>query len=292
VLDNSGRLLLTSVYGPSNLLSGKEFEKTLEAVFKDICNMIRTSGKERAVLNISAGFSGTFDGKEKDRFFETMKRSCAGFDIVQGRIDVLSDALLALKVYFPHKPGLLLISGTGSVCYGQDDKGDIFHTGGLGYLLGDEGSGYWFGKEAVRAALRSKFHYKEISVIEKLINEHFGIENIEDVYPKVYDKSPKEVLSSASELVFKAAAEGCPVAEKIIKNGASELAGLVRNCSCLIGKRSGYVVLHGSVFKQNALVELLKKELSEEMNIYLSDKRIDLEAAKLLCEEHHVRKEA
>jgi N-acetylglucosamine kinase-like BadF-type ATPase len=291
-MESSGKLIFSGNYGASNLLAGKEFETALSSAFKDLCVFLRQNNKEKAILYISSGFSGTFDENTTDRFLEVQKKACLGYDVTVESLEVISDALLALKVYFPSKPGLLLISGTGSVCFGHDAEGRIFTTGGFGYLLGDEGSGYWFGREAVKAALRSKFHYKEKSVIEELASAHFAIADIAEVYPLIYNAKAKEIISSASELVFNAALAGCPIAEKIIKKGASELAYLVRNCSNLIGGKSGYVVLHGSVFKQELLTDTIKKELSEQLNIYLSDKRIDLEAAKLLQEKYCNHKEA
>ena len=41
-------------------------------------------------------------------------------------------------------------AGTGSICYGRDDRGRAARSGGWGYVLGDEGSGYWIGRRALR----------------------------------------------------------------------------------------------------------------------------------------------
>ena len=49
--------------------------------------------------------------------------------------------------------GIALISGTGSVAWGRTPDGRTARAGGWGYLLGDEGSGYWVGRQAVRHAL-------------------------------------------------------------------------------------------------------------------------------------------
>ncbi|WP_243635531.1 N-acetylglucosamine kinase [Kocuria tytonicola] len=53
-----------------------------------------------------------------------------------------------------HTTGIALIAGTGSVAWGVDASGREVRAGGWGYLLGDEGSGYWIGREAVRRVLR------------------------------------------------------------------------------------------------------------------------------------------
>ena len=53
-----------------------------------------------------------------------------------------------------HTEGIAVIAGTGSVAWGVNASGREARAGGWGYLLGDEGSGYWLGREAVRHVLR------------------------------------------------------------------------------------------------------------------------------------------
>lgn len=50
--------------------------------------------------------------------------------------------------------GVAVIAGTGSAAWGRNPRGEEARAGGWGYLLGDEGSGYWLGREAVRYSLR------------------------------------------------------------------------------------------------------------------------------------------
>ncbi len=68
-------------------------------------------------------------------------------------VHVTGDADAARCGAFLGRPGIVVIAGTGSVALGWD--GERFaYAGGHGFLLGDEGSAYWIGREAVRAALR------------------------------------------------------------------------------------------------------------------------------------------
>jgi N-acetylglucosamine kinase-like BadF-type ATPase len=284
VLDQEGKLVFTKTFGPSNLLNGTEFEESIGSMFKALIAALKDQTRDKILLNIYAGFAGTSSNEPESRFRAAGKRSLLGHDITLGSVTVISDALLALNVYYPHKPGLLLISGTGSICYGKDESGEIFRTGGFGYLIDDHGSGYWFGKEAVRAALYSKFHYGEKSILEEMVFRHFSVSDPSEIYDLIYKNNSKMLIASASELVFNARKEGCPAADKIIHKGADELVYLVQNCSKLIGGKSPCVVLHGSVFKQEQLVEMVRKKLIEYMNVYISDKRIDLEAANQLYE--------
>ena len=49
-----------------------------------------------------------------------------------------------------HEPGVVIIAGTGSIAYGHNGQGQAARAGGWGYVLGDEGSGYWIGRHALR----------------------------------------------------------------------------------------------------------------------------------------------
>jgi N-acetylglucosamine kinase-like BadF-type ATPase len=68
------------------------------------------------------------------------------------RIRVLADAQAALLGALPEGRGLLVLAGTGSIVVGRDRRGRWHRAGGLGPLLGDEGSGFWLAREWLRAS--------------------------------------------------------------------------------------------------------------------------------------------
>ena len=47
-------------------------------------------------------------------------------------------------------PGVLVLAGTGSIVLGRDGRGRVARAGGLGPLIGDEGSAFWLGREWLR----------------------------------------------------------------------------------------------------------------------------------------------
>jgi N-acetylglucosamine kinase-like BadF-type ATPase len=49
---------------------------------------------------------------------------------------------------------VLLLSGTGSIVVGRNARGRWARAGGLGPVLGDEGSGFWLGREWLRTRVR------------------------------------------------------------------------------------------------------------------------------------------
>jgi N-acetylglucosamine kinase-like BadF-type ATPase len=68
------------------------------------------------------------------------------------RVSVVHDARLVLAAA-GLDAGIVLIAGTGSVAWGSGPDGTEARAGGWGHLLGDDGSGYWVVREAVRRAL-------------------------------------------------------------------------------------------------------------------------------------------
>lgn len=72
------------------------------------------------------------------------------------RVLVLSDAQAAFLGALGPGPGLLILAGTGSIVIGRDARGRWGRAGGLGPLLGDEGSAFWLGREWLRATTRGE----------------------------------------------------------------------------------------------------------------------------------------
>ena len=76
------------------------------------------------------------------------------------QIAVISDAEAALLGAHDGRAGVLVLAGTGSIVLGRDDAGRVARAGGLGPLVGDEGSAFWLGREWLRrtpeAAMRAR----------------------------------------------------------------------------------------------------------------------------------------
>ena len=72
------------------------------------------------------------------------------------RVVVYSDAQVALLGALGDRPGVLILSGTGSIVIGYDERGRWGRAGGFGPLLGDEGSGFWIGREWLRVTTQGE----------------------------------------------------------------------------------------------------------------------------------------
>lgn len=86
---------------------------------------------------------GVWTSAERRRLRRRLRR-------LADRVEVISDAEGALRGALGGRPGVLILSGTGSIVLGRDARGRLARAGGLGPLLGDEGSAFWLGREWLR----------------------------------------------------------------------------------------------------------------------------------------------
>jgi N-acetylglucosamine kinase-like BadF-type ATPase len=144
---------------------------------------------------------------------------------VSGEILLCGDEEIALDAVFPGKPGILVISGTGSNVIGRCSNGSLHGAGGWGPVLGDEGSGYWIGVEAIRTALRAQDrHVKSCMLAE--IQKHWGLGSLQDLVAMA-NRQPAPDFSSLARVVAECASAGDALALSVLQRAGEELAGFV-----------------------------------------------------------------
>jgi N-acetylglucosamine kinase-like BadF-type ATPase len=142
----------------------------------------------------------------------------------KARILVVNDALIALQAGVGSSPGIVIVSGTGSIAYGRNDHGEASRAGGWGYVLGDEGSGYWIGRLALRAVVRHADGRGRVTSLTPRLLAHFGVERANELIHKIYHEelSPRSIAAVA-KYVQHARDEGDMVAAGILNQAADEL---------------------------------------------------------------------
>lgn len=156
---------------------------------------------------------------------ESVVRSIMSRIGYKARILVVNDALIALQAGINDAAGIVIVSGTGSIAYGRNDAGLAARAGGWGYALGDEGSGYWIGRLALRAAVRHADGRGRATGLTPLLLEHFGVERASELIHKVYrnDLNPRSIAAVA-KYVQQAHDAGDTIAAGILSRAADELA--------------------------------------------------------------------
>lgn len=127
-----------------------------------------------------------------------------------------------------HTTGIAVIAGTGSVAWGIDSTGRERRAGGWGYLLGDEGSGYWLGREAVRTVLRADQREPNAAADEftRAVLEQAEVASAVELIAAFHDRPDRSFWAGLSRTVVKFAAHGDDVAQELVQRAAGELHSL------------------------------------------------------------------
>ena len=159
--------------------------------------------------------------------------------------------------------GVAVIAGTGSAAWGVNDDGDQARAGGWGYLLGDEGSGYWFGREAVRHSLHRMNLGLEPDRLTRALLDKCGLSEPNELIAHFHGDTGRRYWAAMSPLVFDAAASGHSESLAMVQTAGRDLAALASQCARLL-KVSGPIVLgSGLGSNQPPLQEAFKAHLAE-----------------------------
>jgi N-acetylglucosamine kinase-like BadF-type ATPase len=138
------------------------------------------------------------------------------------------DARSALAGAIPEQAGIVAISGTGSIAFGVDPHGNEARAGGWGYLIGDRGSGFEIGQQALRAVLGAHERVGPGTVLTSMILNDLEIEDVGLIPHSIHLKPhPKIYIAKISSLVLQAAQQGDQVAQWLLETAGRQLAGLV-----------------------------------------------------------------
>ncbi len=165
---------------------------------------------------------------------------------------VFESDLLATYFSGTHRPdGYAVIAGTGAGAIRVEDGRQVAVADALGWLLGDEGSGFWIGQRVVRAALADLDGRGPSTALTPLMLARLGVpapsdagdrEPIMAVVRALYAGPPVRLADYAG-LVFEVDGDG--TADRILDDAAAALA---RTLTAVRSPTvSGPVVLGGGI---------------------------------------------
>jgi glucosamine kinase len=179
-----------------------------------LTDIIRAAGATAA----GVGLPGLRQPDQARQLGETLTRQ-AGCPV-----HVTNDADSARAGAFLGAPGVVVIAGTGSAAFGWNGESQA-RAGGHGFLLGDEGSAYWIGRAAARAALRWQDGMGGSALIHDAVIRATG-KGLDALIGDVSTHpAERDRLTALAPLVTALAAED-PAAGKIARRAAEHLAAL------------------------------------------------------------------
>lgn len=142
------------------------------------------------------------------------------------RITVVHDSRLLLAAGGA-STGVAVIAGTGSAAWGRNQAGEEARAGGWGYLLGDEGSGYWLGREAVRHSLRRMNQGLEPDALSQALLDSCGVDDPGKLIALFHSPDTgRRYWAQQARLVVEAAAAGDETSQRLLVQAGNDLADL------------------------------------------------------------------
>jgi glucosamine kinase len=177
-------------------------------------------------------------------------------NIVGGDLLLAGDEEIALDGAFRGGPGILVIAGTGSNVMGRAADGAMYRAGGWGPALGDEGSGFWIGQEALRAAFWAKDRGITTSLLTE-IAELWGAKSLGEIV-EMANARPGPDLPALAPVVAHCAEAGDELAVAVLERAGVELAEQVALVALKMkesgNKRKIEAAYTGSVLEHISLV--------------------------------------
>jgi N-acetylglucosamine kinase-like BadF-type ATPase len=255
--DGNGRVLARSHGGGANLQASGELE--VEKVLHRL--MEETLGRDDVRPDaICLGIAGVDRPSDAQSVHEIMRR--IGF---KSRVVVVNDALIALVAGAGDQPGVVILAGTGSIAYGVDGNRRACRAGGWGYLLGDEGGGFWIGRAALSAVVRQYDGRGPATRLTDLVLAEMHVATPSELIHAIYDRGlQRPLVAGLASVVQQAMLAGDAVAAHILARAGEELVSAAASVVTRLGMRGDVfpTILAGGIFKA---IPALFADVSERM---------------------------
>ncbi|MFN6963138.1 MAG: N-acetylglucosamine kinase [Pyrinomonadaceae bacterium] len=173
------------------------------------------------------------------------------------RTTVVTDAEIALFGTTLGKAGLVVIAGTGSVCLGKNDAGELAISGGWGPLAGDEGGGVGIAQAALHQIAKASDGRGVPTSLSERASEYFRASTPENLIVAIYSPQvDNSRIAGFARHVVEAARDGDAVAIDILADAGRELG--VAACAVIkkldLTRRKIPIGCVGSIFKAGELI--------------------------------------
>jgi N-acetylglucosamine kinase-like BadF-type ATPase len=247
--------------GPANP-SATGHEPAAEQIHAAIAGALTQAGLPSgavSVVRVVMGVAGANRPADRARLIGLV---AGRLSIETARIQVLEDVALILPAA-GLDVGVALVAGTGSSAYGIAPDGRSTTVGGWGYLIGDEGSAFAVGRDALRAVLRADDGFGPATELTGAMARKFGLGQPRDLIRVVYQsQSPRMTMAMLAPLVVETAKDGDAVASRILVRAGQDLGKFARAVAKRLSLPEGLsVVGTGGIFNAG---ELILEPLREE----------------------------
>jgi glucosamine kinase len=241
--------------GASNVVRVGEAEarESLTTAIRQACRVANLEPSQ--IAGVCVGLAGAARPEVSELVRGIVSEVISG-EIKPAEIKVVGDMVIALEAAFGSGPGVIVISGTGSIAYGRNHEGQTARAGGWGFAISDEGSGHWTGRTAVAAAIGAwdENPGQSAPLIEILLKS-WHLETIEQLVPAA-NATPPPDFAALFPAVLSLADSGDRVARDVLSQAGAHLATLAGTLLRRLFPNYGAVpvAMSGGVFGSSALV--------------------------------------
>ena len=255
--DAQGQLLAELQGGPANLrlLSDRQLVWLLRSF------SARLPKLSAPLTAICIGLAGARSEIDKDRIRRAASRVWPLVPCLA--TNDLETALAAAPSSSKAAARVLILSGTGSCCFGRTNDGREARVGGRGHVIGDRGSACDIGQRALKELMAEYDHKNRWPKLGGLILQSLLLNDPEDLIPWSMEAGKTEIAALAVP-VFTAAKQRDPLAMKLLSDAAQALAEDGSACAerlCQSGDIVEFVFNGGVLLKNEAFAKDVAKRL-------------------------------
>jgi N-acetylmuramic acid 6-phosphate etherase len=268
------RIVHRATFGPGNfrLLD----HRSLENLFRTVATLATN------VSAVGIGLAGIRDNQDRETTRKIAQKVWGELPLIVTHD--LQIALAAAPIQSDPRARVLVLSGTGSCCYGENISGKSAKVGGWGHLLGDLGSGYDIALRALKGAIYDYDRAGRWGILGRNLLRALLLNSPNDLITWV-QSSDKAEIARLAPIIFESKSD--PIAPRILSDVAAQLADDALNCARRLApeKESLAFVFAGSVLrKQPAFAHSVRRLIQQKWRgatIQISSDDGALGAAKL-----------
>lgn len=262
--------------GVAQPIDGHIYRPSSQERLRQVLHEIKVAAGNEKVSAIYAGITGL--GSESEEEATAIFASI----FPDAKISTVLDIVLGYRSHLHFGEGIFLYSGTGSIAIHIDREDRVHRAGGWGYLLGDEGGGYWIGIQALRRVLSRMDRGIEIDNFDHKILEILNARTWDEIKSFVYSRDRSEIAALATKVVELANA-GDASAGQILAEAGEHLGDLVLQLDQRLNNSRLPVVLGGGISGAGQiLVSRIEERIGRPAN--LSSLNMARRAAELALE--------
>lgn len=260
ISDEAGRIILKGIgpHGNPFAIGLNRAVERLYAMYLKIIDHLNEGDIHSLVFGLT-GYSQSMADALRKKF---STRNC--------EITIVDDKVLALEGSLGGENGIVVYAGTGSFAITRDSSGDIVTSGNMGYILGDEGGGFYIAHKAIRAFIRSIDGRGESSKLTEEIGRRlmkmYRASNLSELFYRLYSKRiDVGRIAKLTSIVTKLAEKGDEQSLEIIRDAVNELVLM----AYAVAKRAGLLnkpfllTYSGNVFNSSIFTKIFREEVSK-----------------------------